>query len=304
MKGRNVQPYEVEIVTKHGEIIPAEINANPLYEDLRIAGDLVVIRDLRERDKRIKVEKDLVESEKKFREIFDATGDFLLFLDTNGSLLDMNNTAVVVSGLEKNKVVGKTFSNLKCLFSKEGMKRHIENIDKAVQGEEVNEYECDLLSKNNTKYRFLFSNDIIEEKGEIKGVLVRGRDVTKRQRAWDELVKLEEKYRVLAETSADGVLTIDPLGRLTYVNPSFEKMCGRRKSQILATLFRDYLSDESIYLFQQISLDIRKKEEKIENIELELTHSNGNVIPIEVNIAPLKKDNEFGGMECTVRDIT
>lgn len=304
MKGRNVQPYEVEIVTKHGEIIPAEINANPLYEDLRIAGDLVVIRDLRERDKRIKVEKDLVESEKKFREIFDATGDFLLFLDTNGSLLDMNNTAVVVSGLEKNKVVGKPFSNLKCLFSKEGMKRHIENIDKAVQGEGVNEYECDLLSKNNTKYRFLFSNDIIEEKGEIKGVLVRGRDVTKRQRAWDELVKLEEKYRVLAETSADGVLTIDPLGRLTYVNPSFEKMCGRRKSQILATLFRDYLSEESIYLFQQISLDIRKKEEKIENIELELTHSNGNVIPIEVNIAPLKKDNEFGGMECTVRDIT
>jgi PAS domain S-box-containing protein len=201
-------------------------------------------------------------------------------------------------------VIGKSFSKIKGLFSKEDMKRHIQTIKNAANGVKLNDYEGDLLSKDETRYRFLFSIDIIEEKEKVKGILLRGRDITKRQRAWEELVKLEENYRVLAETSADGVLTIDPLGRLTYVNPSFEKMCGRRKNQILATLFRDYLSEDSIYLFQQISLDIRKKGEKIENVELELVNSNGYSIPIEVNIAPLKKDNEFAGVECTVRDIT
>jgi len=119
-----------------------------------------------------------------------------------------------------------------------------------------------------------------------------------------ELVKLEEKYRVLAETSADGVITIDPLGRLIYVNPSFENMLNRRKSQILATMFREYLSEDSVYFFQQISIDSRKKDEKIENVELELVHSNGDIVPIEVNIAPFKKEDEFAGLVCTIRDIT
>jgi signal transduction histidine kinase len=44
--------------------------------------------------------------------------------------------------------------------------------------------------------------------------------------------------------------------------------------------------------------------EKIENVELELVHAKGDIIPIEVNIAPLKKNNEFVGMVCSIRDIT
>lgn len=129
-------------------------------------------------------------------------------------------------------------------------------------------------------------------------------DITDRKKVWEELVKSEEKYRILAETSADGVFTTDPLGRLTYVNPSFEKLCGRRKSQILATPFRNYLLEDSVYFFQQIFIDVRKKNDKIENVELELVSGNGDIIPIEVNIAPLTKQTEFGGVVCTVRDIT
>jgi len=304
MEREKIPPYEIEVITKNGEIIPAEINANPLYEDKKIVGDLIILRDLRERYKRREAEEDLIESEKKFRDIFDATSDFLLYLDPKGIILDINNTAANMIGLKKEKLVGKPLSEIKGVFSRDDMKKHLEAIGKVVRGEKINDYESELIAKNDIRYRFLFSNDSIIEKGEIKGILIRGRDVTQRQRAWDELVKLEEKYRVLAETSADGVLTIDPLGRLTYMNPSFEKMCGRRKSQILATIFREYLSEDSVYLFQQISIDARNKDEKIENVELGLVHIDGHVVPIEVNIAPLKKENEFAGMVCTVRDIT
>jgi PAS domain S-box-containing protein len=129
-------------------------------------------------------------------------------------------------------------------------------------------------------------------------------DITDRKKIWDALVKSEEKYRILAETSADGVFTTDALGRLTYVNPSFEKMLGRRKSQILATPFRRYLLEDSIYFFQQVFIDVRKKNEKIENIELELVTEEGSILPIEVNMAPLEKQDEFSGVVCTVRDIT
>jgi PAS domain S-box-containing protein len=219
-------------------------------------------------------------------------------------ILDINETVIKLGGLNKEAIIGKLFSDLKGLFSEQDMKRHLESIEQTSRGIKLRDYECDLKSREGNIYRFLFSIDYIRDYKGIKGILLRGRDITQRQIAWNELVKLEEKYRVLAETSADGVLTIDPLGRLTYVNPSFEKMCARRKSKILATLFRDYLSDDSLYFFQQIFIDARKKDEKIENVELELVHANGDIIPIEVNMAPFKKDNEFAGMVCTIRDIT
>jgi len=302
MSGKEVSPYEIKAVTKNGNVIPAEINASPLYEGKKVIGDLVILRDLRESHRRDRAEKELIQSENKFKDIFDSTSDFLLYLE-KGIILDTNVSALKIMDLKKEDVIGRSLFNFKDFFSFYNVNQN-DFINKVRNCEQVIDHECEIKNKDGTKYKFLFSCDQIKAKGDIVGVLLRGRDITQRHRAWEELVKLEEKYRVLAETSADGVITVDPLGRLTYVNPSFEKMCDRRKSQILATLFRDYLSDDSIYFFQQIFIDARKKDEKIENVELELVHLNGDIIPIEVNIAPLKKNGEFVGMVCTIRNIT
>ena len=249
------------------------------------------------------IKKDIFKSEKKFREIFDSTSDFQLYLE-KGIILDINNAAMKISGITKKEVIGQDISIFKKIFSEKDLKKHITAINDANDGLDVNDYETELKNKNGNNYVFVFSTDCIKDHEEIKGILFRGKDITQHQREMQELVKLEEKYRVLAETSADGVITIDPIGRLTYVNPAFEKMLKTSKSQILATLFRDYLSEESVYFFQQIFIDIRKKNEKKENVELELARSSGDTIPIEVNIAPYRKEDQFTGMVCTIRDIT
>jgi len=302
MKGENIPPYEIQVISKSGEIIPAEINACALYENNQVVGDLVIIRDLRERYKNKKIEKELFESEKKFKDIFDATSDFLIYLE-NEIVLDINDTALKLSNLDKKFIIGNKISNLKTIFSEKDLNKHLKAINKANQGEQVQDYETK-LSTSNYELDYLFSIDSIRYEDHIKGVVLRGRDITQRQRAWKELVKLEEKYRILAETSADGVITIDNLGRLTYINPSFEKMIQRRKSQVLATLFRDYLSDDSVYFFQQLFIDARKKKEKIENVEFELILPDSETTPIEVNISPVEKNKVFSGLVCTIRDIT
>jgi PAS domain S-box-containing protein len=292
---------ETKIITKNNKLIDVDLSISVL-KDYRgnITGSIGIIKDISEQKR---IEEELVNSKNKFREIFDATSDFLLYLE-KGKIIDINQTALQLIGNEKNDIIGRDFSELKTIFSDIDMKNHLDAIKQGDFGKKIRDYESGLTSKKGEIYRFLFAIDCIKENHDIKGLLVRGKDITQRQRAWQELVKLEKKYRVLAETSADGVITIDPLGRLTYINPSFEKMCARRKSHILATLFREYLSDDSVYFFQQVCIDVRKKDEKIENIELELVHANGHIIPIEVNISPLKKDNEFVGMVCTIRDIT
>lgn len=303
MKGKHVPPYEIKAITKTGEILPAEINASAIHENKKIVGDLIILRDLRERYKSKKIEKELDESEQKFRDIFDSTSDILLYLE-KGIILDINETAIGLFNLKKQDIVGKKILAIKKFFSEDDFDKQKNAIELSEKGADVTDYEVELTTDKGIKHAFLFSSDCIRDDENIKGILLRGKDITQRHHAWKELVKLEEKYRVLAETSADGVITIDPLGRLTYINPSFEKMLNRRKSQILATLLRNYLSEDSVYFFQQIFIDARKKDEKIENVELELINSNGEIVPIEVNIAPFKKGYDFAGMVLTIRDIT
>ena len=303
MMGKKVGPYEINVISKDQEIIPAEVNASPVREDSKLIGDLVILRDLRERYKSEKIQQELNESQKKFKDIFDATSDFLIYLEKN-IILDINESALNLLDLKKEEIIGKRISCLKEKFSEEAINKHEKAIDLAVNGKKVNEYQTEISINPDYDYQYLFSVDQIKYDRYVKGLILRGRDITQRQRAWNELVKLEEKYRVLAETSADGVITLDNLGRLTYVNPSFEKMVNKRKCQILATLFRDYLSDDSVYYFQQLFIDARKKKEKIENVELELTNNGEDILPIEVNISPVEKNGNFAGLVCTIRDIT
>ena len=129
------------------------------------------------------------------------------------------------------------------------------------------------------------------------------RDITHRQETWGNLINLEKKYRAIAEMSADGIILLDPLGRLSYTNPSFQKMVGRSVEQLNDSVFRHYLSDDSIYLFQQHFIESRRTDKKIEHIELELIDSNGENIPIELSMSPLRRDETFTGFVCTVHDI-
>ncbi len=71
---------------------------------------------------------------------------------------------------------------------------------------------------------------------------------------------------------------------------------GRRKSKILATSFKEYLSESSVYSFQQVMVDIWKNDQKMENIELGITHGEGYEIPVEATAVVPKNlllDNEF-----------
>ncbi|KYK21295.1 hypothetical protein AYK24_09410 [Thermoplasmatales archaeon SG8-52-4] len=293
--------FETRIYKKNKKSLDINISISVLKNnDGEIIGSIGVINDI---SKQKRIEKDLIDSENRFRNIFNATSDMLIYLEKD-IILDINEKALDICGLKKEKIVVKHFSVLNEVFSEQDMKKHLEVIKYANKGVKLSDYESVIKSKDGHQYRFLFSADYITDDKELKGIILRGRDITKRQKAWEELVKLEERYRVLAETSADGVITIDPLGRLTYVNPSFEILLKRRKSKILATLFRDYLSEDSVYFFQQVFINVRQYDEKIENIELELIDTENNTIPIEVNIAPVKKNKQFAGMVCTIRDIT
>ncbi len=254
--------------------------------------------------KRKQAEEKITESMEKYRAIFELSPQAMVVLDKGGAIIDINQRIYDWLGYKPKDIIGKNIFGLPFL-TEEGKEKIKKNFFARIKGENISPYEAKFLTKNGEERIGTIYGTVLKDKNQnVTGDLVAISDITQKHKAWEETVKSEEKYRVLAETSADGVLTIDPLGRLTYVNPSLEKMIGRRKSKILATPFREYVSESSVYLFQQIMIDVRKNDKKMENVEICLIHNEGFEVPVEANIAPLKKDGSFIGLECTLRDVS
>ncbi|MEM0466122.1 MAG: PAS domain-containing sensor histidine kinase [Candidatus Thermoplasmatota archaeon] len=293
---------EMAAIKKDGSIFTVQVSANLVSDAAgKILGIMASFVDVTEQKRSQAI---LRESEEKYHAIFDLSPQAIIILDYTGCIVDCNNKITSWLGYTKKEVIGKIVFELPFLTENSKMLAR-KNFLQRIQGVDVPPYELDFLTKaGERRIGMIYASPLRDKNNKITGDLVVVNDITQRMQVWEELVKSEEKYRVLAETSADGVFTTDTYGRLTYVNPSLEKLMGRRKSKILATPFRNYLSESSVYLFQQVMLDVRKKDCKIENVQLGLQHEDGYEVPIEVNIAPLKKDGKFIGIECTVRDIT
>ncbi|HIH00276.1 MAG TPA: PAS domain S-box protein [Thermoplasmata archaeon] len=319
---KKIPAFQIEARTKHGEKRTGVVTATPLRDEPGEGNTyLVIISDApkqRHRDDVLRIKDKTIalsnistdEREKRFQVVLENSLDMIYQLNLKKETYDYISPSSV-------KIIGYT--------SEELMSFTLKNITEYIHPDDIAQWSQHIQmitnhhQKNNTiqsiEYRFKHKSRgyrwirdtctvLFDQENEPTSIIGTIEDITDRRKVWEELVKSEEKYRILAETSADGVFTTDSLGRLTYVNPSFEKLCGRRKSQILATPFRNYLLEDSIYFFQQIFIDVRKKNDKIENVELELVSGTGDITPIEANIAPLTKQTEFGGVICTVRDIT
>jgi len=302
---------ETKIFSSQNRKLNVRTSLNVLKNtDDQLLGFLFIFQDITEIAQYKKAIKTLSENEKKFRVLLENSLDMIYHYNIPKKTCDyVSPSSIKVIGYPSKEMTSFSLQKIEELIFPEDRDRWNQHFKTITDYEKRRgtfgaiEYR---IKHKSIGYRWISDtcSAIFDEKHNPVSVVGTIEDITDRKKVWDELVKSEEKYRILAETSADGVFTTDALGRLTYVNPSFEKLSGRRKSQILATPFRNYLLEESIYFFQQIFIEVRKKNEKIENVELDLVDGNGGIIPIEANIAPFQKDADFGGVVCTIRDIT
>jgi len=262
---------------------------------------VVYTRDISERKE---MEESLRASKETFKKLYDKAPIPYHTLSPVGIITNVNEKWCKTLKYTKEDVKGKSIFDFIVKREREDAKSSYEK--KILEKKSyAGGHERTYVTKNNEERIFIIHDYFLYDNNDnVISVHTTMEDITQRRQLWDNIVKSEEKYRVLAETSADGVLTTDVLGRLTYVNPSLEKILGRRKSKILATPFKNYLSESTVYLFQHAFIEVRKNGKKMENISLDILHNEGYEIPIEANISPLKKDGKFIGVECTIRDVS
>ena len=292
---------------RDGSTFYVQLSANMIKDELK--KPICMMASFVDITKHKQAIKALSESEEKFRVVLENSHDMIYQLNIKTNTYDyVSPPSIKVIGYTPKEIISfgvKKMNDLVHPNDRENLKNHFNKLMDHKGDKEIVQATEYRIKHKKLGYRWISdTQSVIVDNGEAVAIVGNAKDITERKKVWDEIVKSEEKYRVLAETSADGVFTTDVLGRLTYVNPSLEKLMGQRKSKILATPFKNYLSESSVYSFQQAMVDIRKNDQKMENIALEIMHEEGYDIPIEANVAPLKKEGVFVGIECTVRDVS
>ncbi|GMR04497.1 MAG: hypothetical protein BMS9Abin23_0395 [Thermodesulfobacteriota bacterium] len=175
------------------------------------------------------VEKALRASELRYRTLFDTASDAVVVIDGKEKIWGFNRTAEKIFGYSGQEILGRDVTVLMPeryrKAHSEAVKRFVETGKSKVAGE-VREYEA--LRKDGTE----FPISITMSPAEIEGgfiFLAIVRDITEQKKKEYELKKLSS----VLQYSMNGVVITDPEGRIEYVNPTFEKMTGYSREEVM-----------------------------------------------------------------------
>ena len=113
--------------------------------------------------------------------------------------------------------------------------------------------------------------------------------ISKRRKVEEALQESENKYRVIFDTLTDIVFSLDIQGRITYLNPQFEKISGYRTEDLYGRPYTDIISPD----FRELTLDMFRRGISGEDnpmYEIEIVAADGRKIPIEVNAKTILDD--------------
>jgi PAS domain S-box-containing protein len=251
---------------KDGSIFPVEINAKLLPD-----GSLQsFIRDVTDRKK---AEKEIQQSESRYRLLFEQAADAITIMNKNRIFEQVNSSACEIFGYSEKEFLSLSLEDI---LDKEALKTHPLNFA-LLQGDEIVRNERILRRKDGSIFPADINVKMLPD-GSFQSYI---RDITDRKNSEKELIEAEAKFRDLVEKSSVGVYIIQQ-GKYRYVNPKFAEIFGYNQQEII-----DSIPAESLAHGEYIELIRTNMRNRIEGAK--------ETTPYEIN--GVKKDGDIIRLE-------
>ena len=276
-----------------GETVPVLLNVITYRDrsDGLVHGALVCLQPINN-----SVFNDLMQSQRYARSLLEASLDALVFLDLDGTILDVNEASAKIVGRRRDEMIGSNFADYftEPLRAKEGIRETLEkgtvrNFDLMLVDVGSNQVPVQL---NATSYQ--------DNEGVIKGVFAAARDVRETKSMIAELEASKDYSRGLLESSLDMMMTVDRDYRIMDVNQAATHLVGRSRAELIGASFLELFNDPSR---ASQGVETCFSAESVRNFELNVRSKDQN-IPVSFN-ASIYRDR-FGtvkGIFCVARDI-
>jgi PAS domain S-box-containing protein len=253
---------------KDGSVFPTELTVAPLIgEQDRLDGFVSVVRDITSQKQ---AEEELRRSEKKYSQLFHSTKDAILIRSIDGKMLDVNQSAVDLFGFSRAEFFSMKLTKI---ASKDTIRQIVEAIDK--QG--WNKTEAPLRKKSGEIFIADVSSNLVEiDKQKVIQTIVA--DITERKQAEEILKQSEENFRILAESSLQGI-SIYQKGLIVYSNQAYADIIGYTIDEILAfepERIWQLIHPDDVEMLKEVYSKFLEENETSNNLEFRIIHKNGS----------------------------
>ncbi len=169
-------------------------------------------------------EQKLQESESRYRNLLEFSPDGIITAEITGKVLSVNKAFLELTGFPESAFVGKNYTQIPTLLKRDmGFYRRI--VESVISGKRLEsiDYKWKHASGEIRDGDAKFSLTKFGKKSVLQVIV---RDVTDQKAILQALSESEARYRGLVESSPDGILTLEPTGKVLSVNKSFLNLTG------------------------------------------------------------------------------
>lgn len=233
-----IQRHDIRLRRKNGEVFIAEYSGRFFSAgEQRYLISLIADVDAQRRGERERLQalEAKAASERKLRAIFDQAFQLIGTLSLEGTLLEVNQAALNLAGVEPAEVVNKPFWEGPWWQQDPEKQAWLrDSLRLAANGQDIRA-EVVSIDADKQPRRIDFSlRPLRNEAGEVKMLIAEGRDITALKRASEALAISEAKFAGAFKASLDS-MTISRLdtGLFVEVNQAFERMTGWSREEAI-----------------------------------------------------------------------
>lgn len=288
-----VNNLELELYTKTKKVNNVLLNA--VIDGENLSGMIIDIGD------RKRIEKDLKESEERFKELWDDAPIAYHTLDKKGIITSINQTEVKMLGYTKEEMLGKSMFEFILPEQRAEARRRFR---KKIADQKIPRADSRIYVKKDGTHIYVAIDDVLERDsiGKVVGVRTTMVDITERIQADEALKQSEEKYREIVENINDALYIINKDGVVTYISPVIKSISGYSPSDIIGRYFTEFIYKEDI---RRIVKQFKKViSGRIEAAEYRILTKKGEIKWVRTSSRPILHKNRTVGLQGIMTDIT
>jgi PAS domain S-box-containing protein len=293
--------YELPVRREDGERVWIEANVSTV----EYQGEPVRMAFMHEITERKQADQALRQSEVRFRTIFEKANDLIVYVDSEGKVLDVSSRVEAMIGRRREELVGVNFLELDIFPPEEGWRMVHGFMEAARAGDAERLIETQMLHRDGHPLPVEVSiSPVADEDGHVGGFLGILRDISDRKRAEDKLQRSEKWFRALIENAPDGIAVVDVGGSARYVSPAFRRIFGWPEAEKIGSHFSDFLHPEELSRATQLFGELSQSPGEIRSLETRVVREDGSYCHVEATGCNLVQDPAVGGIVVNIRDVT
>lgn len=290
---------EYTIQGKNERVFNVLLNTSFVYQDGRPAKATVIAHDITDRTR---AEQALRESESRYRALFETSPESITVIDLQGIILDCNPATEKLSGLSRQELVGRSFTDIGVLEDQD-IQKSLEILS-SLPRDGISALEFQIRGPDNERCWLEIFPSLLEKEGQVYAVQIISRDMTAHVRAAQQLKERQRYLEQVLAAAPDAIVTTDPHHRVVEWNLGAEKLFGYTLERVIGRNLDDFITNQEVW--EEATSFTRRAQAGQEVGPVVTVRYRQDGTPVNVILAgsPILVEDELIGMVAVYTDIT